>query len=491
MDPVTCNKSAAKNIAACGLVALTLAVSARAADALDVLALIDRDHAEYERMALRLWELAEVGYQETQSSALLADHLESKGFKVERGVAGMPTAFVASHGSGRPIITVLGEFDALPGLAQHAVPERSPIEGQEAGHACGHHLFGVGSAEAAVAVKAWMESTGAAGTLRYYGTPAEEGGSGKVYMARAGLFDDADIVLHWHPGDKNGVSLASTLAIKTGKFRFHGTSSHASIAPEKGRSALDGVEAMNHMANMMREHVPPSSRIHYTITNGGGAPNVVPAFAEAFYYVRHQRRDTVHDIWAWLERAAEGAAMGTGTRVDWEIVSGDYELLPNESLARLLHANLERVGGFSYTDEERVFAEKIAPTLRGGKAPDLTQPERVMPLRPPGPNEGSASSDVGDVSWVAPTMGFSTACWVPGTWAHSWQATAAGGTTIALKGMAVASKTLALSMTELFTRPEAVVAAREEFEQRRGENFKYEPLIGDRAPPLDYRDNKK
>lgn len=470
-----------------GLVFFALALGARAADPADVVATIERDRADYEHIALRLWELAEVGYQEVQSAALLSEQLETHGFKLERGVAGMPTAFVASHGSGRPVIAVLGEFDALPGLAQHAVPEHSPIEGQAAGHACGHHLFGAGSAEAAVAVKTWMEATGAAGTLRYYGAPAEEGGSGKVYLTRAGLFDDVDVVLHWHPGDRNSVFLSSTLAIKTGKFRFHGTASHASIAPDKGRSALDGVEAMNHMANMMREHVPSGSRIHYTITNGGGAPNVVPAFAEVFYYVRHPKRDTVHGIWSWLERAAQGAAMGTETRVDWEIVSGNHEILPNESLSRLLQTQLERAGGFTYADEERAFAERIASTLRGGRTPDLTLPERVLPLPPADGPVGSASTDVGDVSWAAPTAGFGTACWVPGTWAHTWQATAAGGTTIALKGMHVAAKTLALTMTELFTRPEEVAAARLEFETKRGPGFKYTPLVGDREPPLDYR----
>jgi aminobenzoyl-glutamate utilization protein B len=487
MDSVLSFKDSLFGFVAVGLLMAGFDGVPCAAQPVDVVSVVDRDRAEYEGMALRLWELAEVGYKETRSSALLADGLESNGFKVERGVAGMPTAFIASHGSGHPVIAVLGEFDALPGLAQEAVAEKCPIDGQAAGHACGHHLFGAGSAAAVAAVREWMDAEGVAGTLRYYGTPAEEGGSGKVYMARAGLFDDVDVVLHWHPGDKNRVSLASSLAIKTGKFRFYGTAAHASISPDKGRSALDGVEAMDYMANMMREHVPQSARIHYTITNGGGVPNVVPAFAEVFYYVRHPRRDAVHDIWSWLERAAQGAAMGTGTRVDWEIVSGDYELLPNESLARLLHAQLEKVGGVTYDAQETVFAEKIARTLPGGAALDLGQPGRVQPLRPPDGTEGSASTDVGDVSWVVPTAGFSTACWVPGTPAHSWQATAAGGTTIGLKGMTVAAKTLALGLTELFTHPEAVAAAREEFERRRGEHFKYEPLLGDRSPPLDYR----
>ena len=450
----------------------------------EIIAQIQATKAPYEEIALKIWGYAEVGYQETKSSALLQAQLAKEGFKVEAGVAGIPTAFVASYGSGHPIIGIMGEFDALPGVSQAAVPERKPIEGQIAGHACGHHVFGAGSAAAAVAVKNWMIATKQAGTIRYYGTPAEEGGSGKVYMVRAGLVNDVDAMLHWHAGDRNAVSLGSTLANKSAKFRFRGVASHAAAAPERGRSALDGVESMNYMVNMMREHVPDSTRIHYVITKGGEAPNVVPAFAEVFYYARSPSRQILQDVWGRMEKAAQGAAMGTGTTVDWEVIGGVYEVLPNEPLARAMHANLTTVGGVTYSAEETAFAEKLARTLYG-KPPAFATAAMVQPLNPDA--TGSASSDVGDVSWTVPTTGLSAATWVPGTPAHSWQAVACGGTTIALKGMVVAAKTIALTAVDLFTKPELIAQGKAELEKRRGTEFKYEALIGDRKPALDYR----
>jgi aminobenzoyl-glutamate utilization protein B len=452
----------------------------------DVASDINSTKGAYEEIALKIWGYAEVGYQETKSSALLQAQLAKEGFKVEAGVAGIPTAFVASYGSGHPIIGIMGEFDALPGLSQTAAPERQPIPGQIAGHACGHHVFGAGSISAAIAVKHWMAATKQAGTIRFYGTPAEEGGSGKVYMVRAGLFNDVDAMLHWHAGDRNAVSLGSTLANKSAKFRFHGIASHAAAAPERGRSALDGVESMDYMVNMMREHVPDSTRIHYVITKGGEAPNVVPAFAEVYYYARSPSRQILQDVWSRMEKAAQGAAMGTGTTVDWEIIGGVYEILPNESLARAMHANLTIAGGVTYSAEEKVFAEKLSHTLYG-KPPAIETAEMVLPLNLDAA-PSSASSDVGDVSWAVPTVGMTAATWVPGTPAHSWQAVACGGTGIALKGMVVAAKTIALTAVDLFTQPELITKAKAEFTQRRGgADFKYEALIGDRKPPLDFR----
>jgi aminobenzoyl-glutamate utilization protein B len=244
----------------------------------DVMKSIDTGYDQYTQVANKIWEYAEVGYQETKSSALLQETLSQAGFKIEKGVAGMPTAFIASYGTGKPVIGILGEYDALPGVSQDAVPELKKVEGRPAGHACGHHLFGTASAAAAIAVKDWLIANKKGGTIRFYGTPAEEGGSGKVYMVREGLFKDVDVVFHWHPGAQNNASAGSSLANKTGKFRFYGVASHAAAAPDRGRSALDGVEAMNDMVNMMREHVTQESRIHYVITRGGEAPNVVPRF---------------------------------------------------------------------------------------------------------------------------------------------------------------------------------------------------------------------
>ncbi len=448
---------------------------------------IDARADGYGAIAQEIWELAEVGYQETESSAILASELEAEGFEVTMGVAGIPTAFVAEWSNGEgPVVGIMAEYDALPGINQDRVPHREPIEGKGAGHACGHHLFAAGSTAAAVATRHWMEETGTPGTIRLYGTPAEEGGAGKVYMVRAGLFDDADVMLHWHAGDNNSAGAYSTLSNKSAKFRFHGVSAHAAGAPERGRSALDAVEAMNHMVNLMREHVPQETRIHYVITYGGAAPNVIPDFAEVFYYVRNPDPANVASIFERVAAAARGAAMGTGTEVDYEIIHGVYNLLPNATLQRAMHANLERVGGVLYDDEEWDFAEAIHETLPDD-APPLESAAEVQPFSV-SDEAGAYSTDVSDVSWMVPTAGLSTATWIPGTPAHSWQAIAAGGTPIGNKGMVVAAKTLAMTAIDLFTDPALVAAAKAEHDDRIPDDWVYEPLLGDRDPPLDYRE---
>lgn len=434
-------------------------------------------------LASRLWDWAEVGYQETKSSGLLQDTLSAEGFDVEAGVAGIPTAFVAEYGTGEPVIAILAEFDALPGINQSNAPTRDPIEGKHAGQACGHNLFGAGSVSAAIAIRHWLEKTGTEGTIRVYGTPAEEGGSGKVYMTRAGLFDDVDIAMHWHPDDQNSAAANTSLANRSAKFRFHGISAHAAGAPERGRSALDGVEAMNMMANMMHEHIPQDARMHYVITAGGNAPNVVPDFAEVFYYVRHPEADGVDQIWERLEDAAEGAAMGTGTTVEWEVIHGNNPLLVNETLARMMDDKLHEIGGISYTAEEQAYAEEIAasfvnPDLQLGSQEDI-QPFEI--------SLGYGSTDVGDVSWAVPTVGLRTATWVPGTSAHSWQAVAASGMSIGHKGAQLAAETLTSAAIELYQNDEIIEAAWTEFEDKRGPDYEYKSLLGDRDPPLDYR----
>ena len=449
---------------------------------------LDKKKDHYAGISKQIWDLAEVGYQEYKSSEILQEELKKEGFAVEKGVAGIPTAFVATYGSGKPVISILAEFDALPGMAQEAVSEKKIIEGQKAGHACGHHLFGAGSAAAAIAVKDWLKNGGKAGTIKLMGCPAEEGGSGKVYMVREGIFKDSDIVLHWHPSDRNGANPSSSLANISGKFRFTGIAAHAAGAPERGRSSLDGVEAMNNMVNMMREHVPQETRIHYVITRGGEAPNVVPAFAEVYYYARHPNREVVRDVWSRMVKAAEGAAMGTGTKVELEITGGAFDLLPVESLAKAMYKNLEVVGGVKYTPDEAAFAEKLAPSLTtpGKAALAYTEAEKVMPFSTKLESMGG-STDVGDVSWAVPTVGLGAATWVPGTPAHSWQAVAAGGMSIGPKGMMVAAKTLALTAIDLFKDPALIKTAQADWLKARGEDFKYEALVGNRKPALDYR----
>ncbi|MCP9766641.1 amidohydrolase [Lacihabitans sp. LS3-19] len=445
---------------------------------------IQKRQAEYSSIAMDIWKYAEVGYQEYKSSELLQQTLKKEGFSVTAGVAEIPTAFVATFGSGKPVIGILGEFDALPGLSQAAKPEKESLNGV-AGHACGHHLFGVGSAAAAIAVKDWMKKTGQKGTVKFYGTPAEEGGSGKVYMVRDGLFNGVDVVLHWHPGSGNSANASSSLANKSGKFRFYGRSAHAAASPENGRSALDGVEAMTHMINMMREHVQEDSRIHYVITSGGKAPNVVPDFAELYLYVRHPNRTNVKEMWEWMENIAQGAAQGTGTRVESEVLGGVYELLPNETLAKVMHSNMNKVGGYVLTPEEVAFANKILPTPGMFKSTlDATNTIEELKLES---SANGGSTDVGDVSWAVPTVGCRTATWVPGTPAHSWQAVAAGGTNIGVKGMMIAAKTIALSAIDLFQNQELIDKATVEFKAKTGGDFKYESLLGDRKPALNYR----
>lgn len=445
---------------------------------------LDEKSGHYAKIARQIWEFAEVGYQEVNSSALLQSELQKEGFEIKAGVADIPTAFTATFGSGKPIIGILAEFDALPGVSQDATPTLKPLAGKKAGHACGHHLFGTASMAAAIATKNWLKQSGQSGTIRLYGTPAEEGGSGKVYMVRAGLFDDVDVVLHWHPSDANSADAASSLANKSAKFRFYGIASHASGSPEKGRSALDGIEAMNMMVNMMREHVPSDTRIHYVITKGGEAPNVVPEYAESYYYCRHPDRNQLAEIWKRLEKCAEGAALGTGTRMEYEIIGGTFNVLPNEILAALMHKHLEKVGGVKYEADEKAFAEKIQTTLIGTK-PDLANAGIIRSYKTEGRSGGS--TDVGDVSWAVPTVGLRTATWVPGTSAHSWQAVAAGGMSIGYKGMMVAAKTLSLTAIELFESPNIIKQARVEWLQKRGNDFKYEALLGNRKPALDYR----
>jgi aminobenzoyl-glutamate utilization protein B len=437
----------------------------------------------YSTIAQKIWGYAEMGYQEEKSAALLQQTLSNEGFKVTKSVAGIPTAFIAEYGEGQPVIAVLGEYDALPGLSQEAVPEKKTA-GKAAGHACGHHLFGTASTAAAIEVKNWLKDNKKKGTIRFYGCPAEEGGSGKVYLVREGLFADVDATLHWHPGDANDANPGSALANKSAKFRFYGIASHAGMAPEKGRSALDGVEAMDMMVNMMREHIPSDARIHYVITNGGKAPNVVPDFAEVYYYVRHGNRKMVVEIFDRITKAAEGAALGTGTKMDYELIGGTHELLPNTTLQKIMYANLVKVGGVTYTQEEKEFGNQIIQSL-GIENGSLEKASTIQPYKTLDPSFGS--TDVGDVSFTVPTAGMGSATWVPGTPAHSWQAVAAGGTDIGNKGMMVAAKTIALTAIDLFLNPDQIAKAKTELEEKRGKDFKYIPLLGNRKPALDYR----
>ena len=444
---------------------------------------IQAGYDAYKKIALNIWDYAELGYKENKSSTLLQTTLKDNGFTVEAGVAGMPTAFVATYGSGSPVIGILAEYDALPGISQDNSPTKTAIANKTSGHACGHHLFGTGSVAVGIAIKKLLETGKIKGTIKVFGCPAEEGGSGKVYMVREELFNNVDVAIHWHASDANLVMYTSELANKSAKFRFYGTASHASMSPEKGRSALDAVEAMNNMVNMMREHIPQETRIHYVITNGGKAPNIVPEFAEVYYYVRHPDKKTAVSIFDRITKAAEGAALGTETKMEFEIIGGTHDLLINKTLAQNMQSNLEKVGGIKYNADEIIFAKKIQTSFLGNSE-SIDSATSVKPLQI---KKDLGSTDVGDVSYVVPTVGVETATWVPGTSAHSWQAVACGGTDIGIKGMVVAAKTMAFTAIDLFTNPELIKKAKEEFIETKGD-YQYKALLGDRKPALNYRD---
>jgi aminobenzoyl-glutamate utilization protein B len=444
-----------------------------------------RDEAVW-KVAHEIWSFAEPGYQETKSSTALREMLEASGFLIESKIGGIPTAFTATVGTGKPVIGILGEFDALPGLSQAAVPYREPVKEGGYGHGCGHHLFGAASASAATAIAEQIKAGMIKGTVRYYGCPAEEGGSGKVFMAQAGAFKDCDAVLHWHPGHENSAGDRSTLARMAVKFRFHGKAAHAAAAPEQGRSALDAVALTNYAAELMREHTPDQSRIHHVITAGGRAPNVVPDFAEVYYYIRHPEGEVVRKLYERLVLCAKAGALATETRLEIRFEGGIREILPNNSLSQVTMQNLTEICDLEYDEAETEFALKLQSTL--------DSPGQLSSIREVDDKSGTigkGSTDVGDVSWQVPTTGFTTACWVPGTPAHSWQAVAAGGSSIGRKGLNLAARVLAASAWDLYTKPDLLRDGKLEHARRIGDQGYRSLMVKGQKPSLDYRDPPK
>lgn len=442
---------------------------------------LQKERAALENDALEIWRFAEIGFKEFKSSELLQNRLKSAGFSVNSGIAGMPTAFVASFKNGDgPVIAILAEYDALKGLSQSTAPT-PPARATESGHGCGHNLIGAASVHSAIALSRWMTANGVAGEVRIYGCPAEEGGAGKVYLVREGFFDEADAVLHWHPTDYNGYYTSPHMATISGKFRFRGLSSHAAAAPERGRSALDGATIMSIAVEFLREHIPDGTRIHYVITNRGQASNVVPEFAEIDITVRHADTLVAREVWSRVNKAANGAAMATETEVECEISSGAYPLLINKTLIEAAEKNFNALTLLSWDAEQSAFAGKIADSLTESGELD---PTVVLPPYPA--KIVNASTDVGDISWAAPTVGIFTMAWVPGTVAHSWQSAAASGSKLGTHAAYVAAEILCATAADLFTNKELLQATKEEFETSRGDNFVYEPLLGYRAPALDY-----
>ena len=482
------------------LISVAGTVKAQSIDQTDVSAIDSKaaltfaHQSTMKHIAKTMWEKPELGFLEHNSSALMQQTLIERGFKVTAGIAGMPTAFIAQYnpvgqteeGEHKPVIGLLAEMDALPSMGVLNTSDRQPISTNghvHAGHACGHNLFAGGVIGAALSLADYLDSHPNQGSLKVFGAPAEEGGSGKVYLVKAGVFEDVDVALHWHPSDSTTSSPSSSLANKSGKFRFYGIAAHAAAAPDKGRSALDGVEAMNMMVNLMREHVPDGTRIHYVITNGGTAPNVVPDFAEVYYYVRSAQPAVVLSLWDRLEKAAEGAALGTETRVNWEVTGGVWNVLPNVTLSKLMHKHIDAAPPIILTKSEQHFASEISRTREQAfnhNAHSTPEPfdEKITVW--------SASTDVGDVSWQVPTVGVSSATWVKGTPPHTWQASAMSGTDIGYKGMYLASEVITQTAISLFSEPEIISKAKQEFQQRKS-TLNYESMLGQRAPALDYR----
>lgn len=461
-----------------GMALFPLLAAAQPPQAQAALDAVERLSPPFRQLSRQIWENPELGWQEQRSAALLRAQLEQAGFRT-RGFDSMPTAFVAEWGDGKPVIGILGEYDALPGLSQEDVPERKPRVAGAPGHGCGHNLFGAASALAAVAVKERMQALGLKGTVRFYGTPAEEGGGGKIFLIRAGAFRDADVVLAWHPGDFNAADDNPYLANISARVRFRGTPAHAAGAPEAGRSALDGLEIMTHAVNLLREHVPQETRMHYIVTSGGAAANIVPEFAELSVIVRHPDLSELGRIWERVKLCAEAGALASGTKAEIEITSAYANFVRNPVLRDLLDRSLHLAGGVRYTDEERAFIDKIRATLG---APELPPLERAAGVLPPKTSLSSVSTDVGDVSWVVPVGHFTAATMPPGMPLHTWQSTACAGTEIGRKGMMTAARTLALATLELLGSPQLLGQARAAFEENmRGRAYR-SLLPADRKP---------
>lgn len=443
-------------------------------------ATIESNRADMIRLSDEIWRYAETALRETKSSKALADWAEQKGFRVRRDVPGLPTAFVAEYGSGRPVIGIMGEYDALPGISQKAQSSKEALAEGAAGHGCGHNLFGVGSLGAAIAIKDLMVAGKLRGTIRFFGTPAEEAVGGKIYMVRDGVMDGVDVMLAWHPSDETQSDTKSSQALIDITVDFRGKAAHAAYDPWNGRSALDGLEIFTHAVNLMREHIRPTSRMHYAIIKGGQVPNVVPEEAQLWMWVRALERDDVEAMLERIRKMAEGAALAAGVEASVHVGGGDWNMLVNMAGQRLAQENLEWLDPLEFTGEEQEFAKSIQKAT-GVEPLGLRTAIRPFDAKP-GPAEGG-STDVADVSWVIPTIHVSVATAPAGAPWHGWSVVATGGMSIGHKGMIFASKALAATMIDLFLDPGSVDAVRSEFAEKT-KGVTYVPYIPDGPPRL-------
>ena len=462
------------------LCTLPLAATAAAPSAVKraAVASVDKHAADLTGLSDKIWEYAETALREHKSSKLLADYAEQQGFSVTRGVSGMPTAFIARFGSGKPVIGIMGEYDALPGVSQKAIAEKSPLVEGAAGHGCGHNMFGAASLGAALAIKDQIAAGKLKGTIIFYGTPAEEAVGGKTYMARDGVFNEADVMFAWHPGDESMADAVTSQAMVDLMVEFKGQAAHAASDPWNGRSALDGAMLFAQGVEMMREHMKPSSRVHYVIPDGGDVPNVIPEHAKVWIWARDQKRTEVDDLYARIRKIAEGAALMTGTQAAVHLQGGDWEQLLNGPGAKLIDANLRWIGSPTYTADEDAFAKKIQVATN---VPAVGMERKIRALDDQEPEGGS--TDVGDVSWVVPTLTLTVATAPKAAPWHAWPVVATGGMSIGHKGMIVASKTLAATMVDLYENPVALREVRADFEKQRG-GVVFKAYLPDGPPPL-------
>lgn len=445
---------------------------------------LDNKYQELTTLSDKIWSYEEVAFREFKSSEALADYAESQGFTVTKGVGEIPTAFVAEYGEGGPIIGVMGEFDGLPGLSQDAVPTKSPIHEGGAGHGCGHNLFGTASLGAATAIKELIEDGKLKGTIRFYATPAEEKFFGKLWMIRAGLFDDVDVMMDWHPSAETMADVQSSLALVDFMVEFYGQAAHASADPWNGRSASDALELYTTGINYYREHVKPTVRIHYHIQDAGQVVNVVPDYTRIWTRVRDTKREGMEVVWKQIERMAEGASIMANVDYKINLISGIHEILPNRTGGAAMQSNLEYLGPIEYTDEEVNFAKLIQKET--GK-PEVGMDMQINPLEETQEHPMGGSTDVGDVSFVVPTVRLGVTTAPKGTPWHSWAVVACSGMSIGHKGMSYASKALAMTMVDLFEDPELIEQVKAEFKERKGD-YIYKGILPDGPPPLDYKD---
>lgn len=466
-------------LALCTLMAITLSAQKMSKNKKAIVSSVETHKAELIKISDSIWALAETAFEESQSSAVLADYAERNGMTVTRGVADIPTAFTATYGSEKPVISILGEFDALPGISQKASPEKEPLEAGAAGHGCGHNMFGTSSLGAAIAIKELMEAGKLKGTIKFLGTPAEEKFFAKVWMVKAGLWDDVDVNLSWHPSAETEADVQSGLSLIDFIVEFNGQAAHASMDPWNGRSASDALELYTTGINYYREHILPTSRIHYHIQDGGQVVNVVPDYAKLWVRVRDPKRSKMLPTYERVKVMAEGAAIMANVDYKITLVSGIYETLVNRSGGEIMQANLELLGPITYTEEETAFGKAIQ---KATQKPEVGMDSKIYPLRETLESPGGGSTDVGDVSWNVPNINLGVTVAPKGTPWHSWAVVACGGMSIGHKGMVYAAKALGMTAVDLLEDSKLINKVTEEFKMRKGDEV-YKPMI-DGPPPV-------